>query len=179
MTASYVVREADPLELPLLGALELRAAQRFRGTRHAYAADLPAFDPTKLSELARDKSVFVAAHASQIVGFAIGGRLGSAAYLHELDVEAEHGRRGLGRALVRRVAEWADARGQASLLLSTFSDVAWNAPLYAKLGFEVIPLAAYDAAMVRLREDEGAAGLELQSRVMMRAAVARLLLPEP
>jgi len=43
------------------------------------------------------------------------------------------------------------------------------------LGFEVVPLDAYDAALHARRESDGRAGLVLASRVIMRAPVQRLL----
>jgi GNAT superfamily N-acetyltransferase len=173
--SSFTVRNAELAELPALRDIELRAAQRFRGTLHDYAADLPAFDGRQLEELARAGRVWVAADGRCVWGFAIGGYLGAAAYLHELDVAPEHGRQGAGRALIRRVAAWAAAEQQPALLLSTFSDVPWNGPFYARLGFEAVPIGAYDEAMRRLRDSEAAFGLAIESRVIMRGPIARLL----
>jgi ribosomal protein S18 acetylase RimI-like enzyme len=171
-----LLRSALPEELPALGTLELRAAERFRHSAHPYAVDLPAFDPGVLGELTRAGNVWVAfTPPNELLGFAVGGTLGPHAYLHELDVAPEHGRRGVGRALIRKVAESAEAAGHTRLLLSTFSDVPWNAPYYARLGFEVIPLDDYDDAMREQRRRDGAAGLVIQSRVIMAAALSRLL----
>jgi hypothetical protein len=77
--------------------------------------------------------------------------------------------------LLGRVAEWARAEGASSLLLSTFSDVPWNAPFYARLGFAVVPLDAYTAAMHSQRQSDAAAGMPLSSRVMMRAPLTALV----
>jgi GNAT superfamily N-acetyltransferase len=173
--APFQIRNAQLSELPSLSELELRAAGRFLGSGHAYAADLPPFETLHLAELAAAGRVWVAADDALIWGFAVGGYLGGAAYLHEIDVEPALGRQGAGRALVRAVAAWAAGERQPALLLSTFSDVPWNAPFYAKLGFEVVPAHAYDEAMRRLREDEARGGLVIESRVIMRAQVARLL----
>jgi GNAT superfamily N-acetyltransferase len=64
------------------------------------------------------------------------------AHLHEIDVLPEHGRKGLGRALVLRVAEWARANGYPSATVTTFRNLPWNTPSYASVGFvEVLPLA--------------------------------------
>jgi hypothetical protein len=77
--------------------------------------------------------------------------------------------------LIRRVAEWARTSERASLVLSTFSDVAWNAPYYRRLGFEVVPLEAYTPAQRALRAREAAWGLRIESRVIMRAPLDRLV----
>ena len=49
------------------------------------------------------------------VGFAAATLVDGSAHLFEMDVLPEHGRRGLGRALVLHVARWARAAGFASL----------------------------------------------------------------
>ena len=45
--------------------------------------------------------------------------------------------KGIGRRLIACVAD-RPAKGLASLTLTTFRDVPWNAPFYARLGFEMI-----------------------------------------
>jgi predicted N-acetyltransferase YhbS len=96
-------------------------------------------------------------------------------YVHELDVEQGHGGRGVGRALLRRVAEWAKARGLGTLLLATFNDVAWNAPFYQRVGFVLVPLADYTPRMLAQRHSDLAAGMKAASRVMLRAPVDAVL----
>ncbi len=178
MSIEPPIRQARVSDVPLLGPLELRAAQRFAGSAHPYACSLAAFEPAALARAVQRQHVWVAVDQQDTpVGFAVAGWRGGEPYLHELDVEPEHGGRGIGRRLVRRVGEWARAVGGESLLLSTFADVPWNAPFYARLGFEIVPLAEYTAAMLRQREQDGAQGLRVESRVMMRARLGSLLAP--
>jgi GNAT superfamily N-acetyltransferase len=61
--------------------------------------------------------------------------LGDGAHLEQLSVHPDHGRRGLGRALLRAGVEWAASRGYPRLTLTTFRDVPWNGPFYASEGF--------------------------------------------
>ncbi len=176
-SADHVVtiRPARPDDLPKLARLEQASAERFRASPHQYASELPTFDAEHLAALQAGGSVFVATDEhDEPIGMAIGGVLGGEAYLHELDVLEGHGRRGVGRALIGRVAEWARAAGHTTLALSTFSDVPWNAPYYARLGFEVVPLEAYGPEQRAQRAKDGAAGMRLESRVIMRASVERL-----
>lgn len=174
----WSIRSARPSDLPLLGPLELRAAQRFRQSAHAYACDLPPFEPQALEQAQQAGRVWVAVDERDApVGFVIAGHLSEQAYVHELDVEPSFGGLGMGRALVRRVAAWARADGRDDLLLSTFSDVPWNAPFYARIGFEVVPVSEYTNRMRALRENEAAQGMAPESRVIMRAALSRLLGP--
>ena len=171
------IRVASTADLPLLAPLELQAAARFSDSAHRYAQELPPFDAQELDALQRAGTVWVAvpAAADVPVGFAIAGWLGDEPYLHELDVAPAFARRGIGRALIARVAAWAGTTGCRSLLLSTFADVPWNAPYYARLGFEAVPLERYTEALHALRAREAAAGLRVESRVIMRAPLERLL----
>lgn len=60
------------------------------------------------------------------------------AHLQQLAVDPAHGRRGLGTALVQACCEQARLRGYDQLTLTTFRDIAFNAPWYARLGFVVV-----------------------------------------
>jgi GNAT superfamily N-acetyltransferase len=94
-----------------------------------------------------------------------------AAHLEEIDVDPEHGRRGLGEQLVLQVCEWAASNGYASVTLSTFRDVVWNMPFYARLGFEIVPRAQLSPALCAIVEDETRRGLDPTRRVVMRRRV--------
>ena len=134
------------------------------------------FDLRHLTELSRAGSVWVAVDAADVpIGFVIAEARDADAYVHELDVEQAYGGRGVGRALLRRVAWWAGTQGLGTLLLSTFKDVAWNAPFYERLGFVEVPVASYTPGMHAQRQSDIAAGMKAESRVMLRASVAVLL----
>ena len=67
--------------------------------------------------------------------------VGDGAHLEQLSVHPDHGRRGIGRALLRAGCAWAAARGYPELTLATYRDVPWNGPFYASEGFvEVGPV---------------------------------------
>lgn len=95
-----------------------------------------------------------------------------AAHLEEIDVVPAHGRRGLGTALVLRVCDWAARQGYASVSLTTFRDVPWNMPFYARLGFEVVPRERCSAALRAVVDDETRRGLDPARRVVMRRVLA-------
>ncbi|MGT2426948.1 GNAT family N-acetyltransferase [Amnibacterium kyonggiense] len=93
------------------------------------------------------------------------------AHLEQLAVRRTHGRRGLGTALVRAALVEAARRGHRRVTLRTYSDVPWNAPFYARLGFvESEP----DTAFLRgVAETERRIGLERWGRrVQMTVLVA-------
>ena len=100
------------------------------------------------------------------VGFALAESADGRAHLEELDVVPEHGRRGVGSALVATVERWARSRGDHEITLTTYVDVPWNAEWYAGLGFEPIAERNLDGELLR-RLEEDARGLERARRVAM------------
>jgi GNAT superfamily N-acetyltransferase len=171
-SASYTVRQARDDELELLAAIEHLAGELFRTTTHAYVMEAPALSIDLVRERHGAGGVWVAVTADdEVVGFAVAGDLGGEAYLEEIDVDPRHGRRGLGRRLIDAVVEWACTERYATLVLSTFEDVAWNAPFYARVGFEPVPEAELTPAMVETRRAEAKAGLLVERRVFMRVRV--------
>ncbi len=89
-------------------------------------------------------------------------------HLDELDVLPGYGRNGIGSALVEAVEDCALDRGCVEITLTTFRDVPWNAPFYARLGFEPIPEQDLGTELVRRLLDETALGLKRSTRVAMR-----------
>jgi ribosomal protein S18 acetylase RimI-like enzyme len=79
-----------------------------------------------------------------------------------------HGRRGIGTALVRTVEEWADSGEFSEITLTTYRDLPWNAPFYARLGFTIVPEIEWDADMRRRFEQEAGLESERAKRVVMR-----------
>jgi GNAT superfamily N-acetyltransferase len=89
-------------------------------------------------------------------------------YVEEMDVLAEHGRRGLGGRLFETVCTWAAEHGYAAVTLSTFRDVPWNGPFYRRHGFPDLPPAAWTPGMRAIHENEAHHGLRTDVRVFMR-----------
>lgn len=162
--------------------IELKSAVRFKGT--GLIDDLldHHFEQGLLKELIGDGQVWVAEQIHPIdqplgsktstsqgpVGFAIATVLGPVAYLEEVDVLPTHGRRGLGRRLVETVAEWARANGFPHLTLSTFVDIAWNAPFYSTIGFEKLPKNRWERELEEISMLEQKLGLPVEQRTFMR-----------
>jgi GNAT superfamily N-acetyltransferase len=166
---TYTIRLARPEEVAGLPALEDAAAELFE--RIGMTGDF--LDTTRtveeLDAAQREARLWVAAdREDRPVGFALATVLGDAPHLEELAVHPEHGRRGLGRRLVAAVVEWARARGAPTLTLSTFRDVPWNAPFYARLGFVALDHVALPARLAALVERERAHGLPVEQRVVMQ-----------
>jgi len=110
-------------------------------------------------------------HSGEPVGFAhVVEHSRAEAYLEQLSVLPEHGRRGHGRALVDSAKREARNRGHRRLTLRTFAEVPWNAPFYASCGFvETEPATDYE---LKLKRADVRQGLErLGPRVQMSAAL--------
>lgn len=159
--AVHEVRPAEPDELDLLEAIELAAVTRFDEIGFDLQAEVP------VARSARQPAAVLVAGRPP-VGFAWVELLDGHAHLEELAVLPEHGQAGLGRALVEAAAAWAATAGLAAVTLSTYRDVPWNGPFYARCGFEVLARRHWTRGLRRIRRAERRAGLDdYGARVVM------------
>ncbi|HTV22641.1 MAG TPA: GNAT family N-acetyltransferase [Polyangiaceae bacterium] len=176
MPPGYTIRLSRRTELHRLPEIERRAAQLFAGREAELgllASHLESVTPlASLEQASDDGRLWVAASdQDEPVGFALVVDLGLFAHLDELDVSPEHGRRGLGGALIEAVCSWATLNGFSAVTLSTFRNVPWNAPAYAKRGFEPIEADDLPPELVRIVEVERKKGLLVDRRVIMQREV--------
>jgi GNAT superfamily N-acetyltransferase len=168
MNPRYTITTALPHHLAALPAIELSAATLLRG--HAPESILQEFTPdSDLRPAQEEGRLWVALADGVPVGFALVER-GAAGMLHlaEMDVAPAHGRRGLGTALLRTVCAWARGSGFDQVTLTTFREVPWNMPFYARFGFEEIPAAELGPELAAVVQDETERGLDPAGRVVMR-----------
>ena len=168
----YTITLARPEDLAALSAIELAAARLLAG--HAPESVLnETISGEVLKTAQRHGHLWVALADDVPVGFALVEVIEPAvAHLKEIDVHPHHGRRGLGTKLVRAICAWAIAAGYHAVTLTTFRDVSWNMPFYARLGFEVIPPEALGPALRSVVQDETRRGLDPTRRVAMRRPCA-------
>jgi GNAT superfamily N-acetyltransferase len=135
--AQYQIRLARRDDIPLLPKIELEAATRFPSGTFPVGMENQVL-PVEIYDLARSTGqLWVAVDATdRAVGFVLVRIIGSMAFIAELDVLPRHGRQGLGSALIKCVERWAKTIDLQELSLITFSHLAWNAPMYERLGFE-------------------------------------------
>ncbi|MNE62858.1 N-acetylglutamate synthase [compost metagenome] len=108
--------------------------------------------------------------AGRIVGFACARLVGQALHLHEISVRQEAQGQGVGRRLLQQVENAARCAGVRELTLTTFVDVPWNAPFYARFGFEVIDEGLLGERLRGILASEHVHGL--QGRCAMRRCLA-------
>lgn len=167
MGGPYRVVSASLEHVSLLPAIERSAATLFGDTVPAELLEHVTPEPVLLASQ-RDGTLWVALEADdKPVGFARLDVAGARVHLAELDVLPAHGRRGVGTALVEAAQDCARSQGFAGITLTTYRDLPWNAPFYARLGFVVVPEADWDADLRRRFEEEAGLDSERPKRVAM------------
>jgi len=167
--STYQIRVARPEEVALLPAIENAAAVLYETTDVADSIPDGSNAVEDLAAAQRAGMLWVAvAPSDEPVGFAYARWLGDEPHLEELDVHPDHGRRGLGTQLLHAFLAWARARGVTGITLSTFRDVPWNEPFYARLGFRALDTAELSAPIRELIASEARKGLPADRRVVMR-----------
>jgi GNAT superfamily N-acetyltransferase len=165
----YAIRLARPDEAGLLREIERAAAQAFITVGYP---ELAVGEPTAAAEFraaaAENMLAVVVDDHDHPVGFLLAAELDDCLYVQELDVHPDHA----GHRLAPRLLGVADAmarqRHRPALTLTTFRDVPWNAPYYARLGFVPMSVAEIGPDLRMLIQRQHAAGLDIAKRVAMR-----------
>ncbi|MBB6170787.1 GNAT superfamily N-acetyltransferase [Nocardiopsis mwathae] len=154
---SASIRLLHPADIP--GAV---AASRAADTMFAEAGlDLPEDDPREM--LAHVETVLVA--GTPVCGLAALTTLDGAAHLEQLAVHPDHGRRGVGSALLEAACAHARGAGRSAMTLTTFRDLPWNGPWYAERGFT--ELAPRDWGPQLAAQWRAEAGIRAAPRIAM------------
>jgi GNAT superfamily N-acetyltransferase len=167
-----VIREAREDDLRTMQDIEVAAGEAFRAIDMAAIADDAPPGVDELSAYQRDGRAWVATDdGDRPVAYLLVDEVDQHAHIEQVTVHPLHARRGLGRDLIGEAARWAVAQGLEGLTLTTFDEVPWNAPYYARLGFVRVPEAQWSEGVRRIVEAETAHGLDAWPRVVMRRAL--------
>lgn len=172
---NLTIRPASDVGIAQLPAIERSAARRFRAVASlAWLADSDVMDidAHRLAALAGNSWVAVVDHLP--VGFILLEPQSPTYFIRELSVDLAWQGRGIGRTLMAFVVDEARARGYTALTLTTFRDLPWNAPFYARLGFRMLDEAEITPALRQKLAEEAAHGLARESRCAMRLMLNRL-----
>jgi ribosomal protein S18 acetylase RimI-like enzyme len=93
-------------------------------------------------------------------------------HVEQVSVHPHSARRGIGRSLLDHLASEAVSEGAPALTLTTFTEVPWNAPYYARLGFEFLDDSKLSPGLRRIRRREAEHGLDRWPRACMRRPTA-------
>ena len=164
---NITVRPTRPGDVTALPAIERAAGERFRDYPElAWLAEGEVISAEQHLDYAERGLSWLALANELPVGFILAELHASSLFIVELSVHLDWQGKGIGRRLIACVADQARKRGLASLTLTTFRDVPWNAPFYARLGFEMITTLTPE--LREKREEETAHGLAYDARCAMR-----------
>ncbi|QRM27546.1 GNAT family N-acetyltransferase [Microvirga sp. VF16] len=162
------IRPARRDDLEKLGPIERSAASVFRGVGLAWLADGDTMDPAVLMVLCREGTLWVAVDGrDEPVGFLAGHALDELFHIAEVSVARSHQRQGIGARLVEAAMFHGRRQGFGAVTLTTYRDLSWNGPSYARLGFVEIDVDEAGPGHRAKLEDEAKAGHDPARRCLM------------
>lgn len=159
------IRLATTADDPALRAIERAAGEAFRSVDMPEIADDEPPTPAELARYRRAGRALVAAYPGEgPVGYLLADPVDGCTHVEQVSVHPDHAHRRIGQALIDHAA----ARWGAPLTLTTFADVPWNAPYYARLGFRPLRDEELTPGLRAIRAQEAAHGLDHWPRIAMR-----------
>lgn len=162
-----LIRDARPDEVALLPGVERASGVWFHDIGMGHVADDPPMPVSVLSAHRDAGGLWVAVEAAGPVAFLAAEPAEGACHVAQLSVHPSWARRRIGAALLDHATDRAVEHGRSALTLTTFRDVAWNAPYYARLGFRTLEGAELTPGLVARLTAE-AEQLPGDARVAMR-----------
>lgn len=167
-----MIRLARPEDLVHLPEIERAAGAAFRDLDMASVADDEPPPTDVLRAYQRAGRAWVATDdVDRPIAYIVVDVVDEAAHVEQVSVHPDWARQGLGRRLLDAAEVWARELGLTAMTLTTFTDVPWNTPYYARLGFQVVAENEWTAGQRRIREHEAAIGLDAWPRVVMRRPI--------
>jgi ribosomal protein S18 acetylase RimI-like enzyme len=162
------IRDATPGDIPLLAPIEASGDARFAAAGHPEFVGAATIDDVYAKTAVAEGRIRVAEVDGRVVGWLLVSRLDGELFVSQVSVDPGYGRRGIGTALLRDCIKRAKTAGEPSILLDTQADIPWNAPWYARHGFEVVPVPAWTAGFHARARAQEAEGFDWSTRVFMR-----------
>jgi GNAT superfamily N-acetyltransferase len=163
------MRLAHEAELPVLQEIQLDAGRAFAEIDMVMVAENGPTPLAEFSEFVARGCVWVAVNETDTpIAFLLGTLVDGCAHLEQVSVSPKHAGHGIGRDLVEHFADWARARSLPALTLTTFVEVPWNGPYYARCGFLPLDEADLTPELRAIRAEEIALGLDAWPRTVMR-----------
>ena len=134
--SGWSLRLARPADAETMPSIERAAAVAF--------ADEATMDPActrseaDYARLIRKGHSLVSHVGEEMAGFLVAEPFRRELHIWEMGVHPTFQKRGIGAGLVRAAQIDARNTGFKALTLTTFRDLAWNGPFYARLGFEEV-----------------------------------------
>ena len=163
-----IARLAELAEIPLLNDVEADASQVFLAEPDfAFVAQYPLPDEDAYVPFITERRAFVCDWQAGLAGFILMGEVDGNGHIFQVSVRAGLQRRGVGRQLIAAGESWARLQGHGAVTLTTFRDLPWNGPAYARLGYEIMETGNAGPVLSGILENERTLGLFRQIRVAM------------
>ena len=166
--SDFSIRLARAEDADALPAVELAAGKLFETAEGlASVAGMHAIPAGEQRRLIRKGHSLVAEADGRIVGFLSTEPFRRELHIREFSVHPDHQGQGIGAVLLRAVAIDARNSGFSAITLTTFADVPWNGPFYARHGFETVTDLDAHPRLNAAIEQEVQHGLPREGRIAM------------
>lgn len=159
---SLSIRLGTRDDLPTLADIEISAARLYPPGKIPEPHDslpYPVLCAAINNQLLLCAEVHTAKQKKIVVGFAACHVYKNFLHLDEISVLPKFGQQGIGSRLVQAVISVSQSKQCQGTTLTTFSDLAWNAPFYKKLGFSELAFSASPVEVQAMLNEEQALGL--------------------
>ncbi|WP_166880146.1 GNAT family N-acetyltransferase [Salinibacterium sp. ZJ450] len=160
-------RLATLRDLAAVHDVERAAGQRFRTVGMYEVADDDPISTTDFEGYLLHDDAWVTVVDGSVVAYLLVEPIDDALHVEQVTVHPLHARQGFGSRLLDLAGQHAADRSLRGLTLTTFRDVPWNAPYYARLGFAEIAREQWGPDLHRKVEQEATLGLSRWPRVVM------------
>lgn len=167
--APFSIRPTAEADAPLLPAIERSAGEAFLEIPDLawIASDRIMSAEEHLPFVQRQASWVAVDAADAPLGFIIADPVGGYMHVWEIAVQRAMQGLGLGSALLAHAVRTAAAQALPGVTLTTFRDVPWNAPFYARCGFRTLGAHELTPALRGFLDKEARAGLPPARRCAM------------
>ncbi len=168
----HPIRRARADELDRLRDIELAAGGLFADVGMAYISNHDPPPVELLEGYLRGGRAWVSTDLEdRPIAYLISDPVDGNAHIEQVSVHPEYGRRGIGRSLIDHTEVWAAGWGALAMTLTTFAEVPWNGPYYARSGFTSMTEADMGPELAFRWAEERARGLDRHPRVAMMRPV--------
>ncbi len=165
---AWSLRLAQESDADAMPAIERAASSLFEADPDLEGVDFDdLWEPDELRGFIRKGHCLVSHVGEAMVGFLASQPFQRELHIWEMDVLPTHQRKGIGAGLIRACQIDARNSGFKALTLTTFRDLAWNAPFYSRLGFEEVTALDAHPRLAGELANEADDGLPAERRCAM------------